>query len=85
MVQRREVPEEVPEVPLSLDGAGEAGLLDVLRQALGVSSNAEARRLVAQGAVRVDGELVKDAALRLPAGSYLIRAGRRRYARVLLA
>ena len=44
---------------------------------------AEARRLVAQGAVQVDGERVSDAALRLPAGGpYLVKAGKRKFARI---
>jgi len=85
VVQAGELPDEVPEVLLPLPEAGEAGLLDVLRQALGVSSNAEGRRLVAQGAVRLEGKVVKDAALRLPPGTHLLRAGKRRLARVTIS
>jgi tyrosyl-tRNA synthetase len=82
VVQRRETPDEIPEVEVA--GAdGGAGLLDVLRAQLGVASNSEARRLVAQGAVQVDGERVEDPARRLaPGGAYLVRAGKRRFARV---
>jgi len=82
VVQRGETPEAIPEVSVAGGGDG-AGLLDVLREALGVSSNSEARRLVAQGAVLLDGERVRDAGLRLPRGGpYLLRAGKRRFARV---
>jgi tyrosyl-tRNA synthetase len=82
VVQRGETPEEVPEVAVAGGDEG-AGLLDVLREALGVASNSEARRLVAQGAVQLDGERVRDASVRLPAGGpYLVRAGKRRFARV---
>jgi tyrosyl-tRNA synthetase len=82
VVQRRETPDEVPEVEVAA-GDGGAGLLDVLRSALGVASNSEARRLVAQGAVQVEGQRVEDPALRLePGGPYLVRAGKRRFARV---
>jgi tyrosyl-tRNA synthetase len=81
VIQRKEEPEEVPEVERTADDDGRAGLLDVLRSALGVVSNSEARRLVAQGAVRVEGEVVKDAATRLGPGSHRIRVGRR-HARV---
>jgi len=85
-VRRGEPPEELPEVEIALaDGAAAAGLLDVMRRALGLASNAEARRLVQQGAVRLDGEPVRDPALRLPPGRYLLRAGKRRYARVRIA
>ena len=86
VVQNREVPEEIREVSLPLGPQGDAGLLDVLRQACPgeIRSNGEARRLVAQRAVRLDGELVTDAASRMRAGSVLLRAGKRRYARVEL-
>ena len=48
-----------------------------------VVSNREARRMVAQGAVALDGERVSDAALRLPTGGpYLIKVGKRRFVRV---
>ncbi len=82
VVQNREVPDEVPEVSVPLGPAGEAGLLEVLRQAFGLKSNGEARRLVTQRAVYMDEELVTDPASRLQAGSFLLRAGKHRYARV---
>jgi len=85
VVQRGETPDDVPEVSVAA-GAEGAGLLDLLRQQLGVASNAEARRLVAQGAVQVDGQRVEDPTLRLaPGGPYLVRAGKRRFARVRVA
>jgi tyrosyl-tRNA synthetase len=85
VVQRGEVPEEVPELAMPLPEGGSAGLLDVLRTGLGIRSNAEGRRLVGQGAVQIDGERVEASALRLEAGTYLIRAGKRRFARVSLS
>ena len=47
-------------------------------------SRGEARRLVGQKAVQVDGEPVLDAELYLGAGSYLVKVGKRRFARVEL-
>jgi tyrosyl-tRNA synthetase len=82
VVQEREVPEDLPEIRVTPQNDGRAGLLDVMREALGVPSNAEARRLVLQGAVDLDGRRVDDPGLRLEAGTYLLRAGRRRFARV---
>ena len=84
VVQRGETPEDLPEVEVSLAGASDAGLLDVMREALGLASNGEARRLVAGGAVRIDDERIDDPKARLGPGEYLIRAGKRRYARVRL-
>lgn len=81
--QRREVPEDVPVLELP---AGEAQLLPKLLVAAGLAaSNAEARRLIAQGGVKVDGGVVSDPFLTLPcpAGStLLVQVGKRRFARL---
>jgi tyrosyl-tRNA synthetase len=82
VVQLRELPEEIPVVHVASREGASVGLLDVMRAALAVPSNAEARRLIAQGAVELDGVRVSDPTLRLAAGTHLIRAGRRRVARV---
>lgn len=84
VVQQRQVPEDLPVVRVALEGGRPAGLLDVMRNALALVSNAEARRLIAQGAVEIDGARVSDPALRLSTGTYVIRVGRRRIARVEL-
>ena len=88
VVQGRGAPESLPEQPFSLDGALQIGLIDlVTRPELGSSalaSKSEFRRLVAQGAVQVDEKAVSDPLLQLHAGSYLIRLGKRKFARVLL-
>jgi len=82
VVQEGRAPSDVPEVELARDCGEDVGLLDALRAAFGVASNSEARRLVAQGAVRIDGTPERDAGRRLAPGSYLLQAGRRRYARI---
>jgi tyrosyl-tRNA synthetase len=82
VVQLRELPEEIPVVHVASREGASVGLLDVMRAALAVPSNAEARRLIAQGAVELDGVRVSDPTLRLAGGTHLIRAGRRRVARV---
>ena len=84
VIQRGQVPDEVPDVDVALDGAPDAGLLDVMRQALGLASNGEARRLVTGGGVRLDDTRVEDPTLRLGPGEYLLRAGKRRFARLRL-
>jgi tyrosyl-tRNA synthetase len=82
VVREGGLPDEIPSCRVTLGETGFAGLLDVMRSALAVPSNAEARRLVSQGAVEVDGERVSDAALRLGEGTYVVRVGRRRVARI---
>ncbi len=77
--QRHEVPDEMPEVHLE---SGEIGVLDLLRLAFG-GSNSEARRLVAQGAVAIDEAKIEDDKARLSLiDGAVLRAGKRKWARV---
>jgi tyrosyl-tRNA synthetase len=81
--QRREIPSEIPEV--RWQGDGETVWLARLIAAAGLAkSNSDARRLVSQGGVRLDGEPVKDPQLEVPCrGSVLLEVGKRRIARVV--
>ncbi len=76
------VPENMPEV--TLPGAP-LGVLKVLREAGLVASGAEAQRNVEQGGVKIDSVKVEDKGLQLPAGTYVIQVGKRKFARVTLA
>jgi tyrosyl-tRNA synthetase len=85
VIQRRQVPEDLPETTVALGAEGRLGLLELLRRLGFTRSLGEARRLVVQGAVQVDGEVVADPGLELAgAGTRLIRVGKRRFARVRL-
>jgi tyrosyl-tRNA synthetase len=84
VIKRKEVPDDVPETELSVGPDGVSGLLEILEAAGLVTSRSEARRLVTQRAVQLDGERVDDATLRLPPGSYLVKVGKRRFARITL-
>ena len=76
------VPDEIDDV--ALDGAPlSIGVL--LKQARLAPSSSEALRLVDGGGVRIDGAVVGDRALRLPAGTYVVQVGKRRFARVTLS
>ncbi len=81
--RRRELPRDVPSIDLP---AGEEGgavwIAHALRDAGLASSSSEAVRLIDQGAVRVDGEVVSDRDRRLARGEYLLQRGKRRFARV---
>ena len=82
--QRRETPEDVAEI--TLPASDEAPQLVRLLVSAGLSpSNSEARRLLQQGGVRLDGEVVGDtfATVAARAGSsYLVQVGKRRFARI---
>jgi len=96
--RRRELPDEVPVLRLSSlerargdgaggsDGSGMVHLPAVLAQAFGVSSS-EARRSIAQGGVRLDGEPIAADVLDLPAEQIrgrVLQMGKRRFVRVEL-
>lgn len=75
------IPEDVPEREL---GGAPLGIVDVLRQTGLVPSNSEAGRMLAQNGVRVDGSVVTDRGLTLPAGTYVVQVGKRKFVRVHL-
>lgn len=84
VVQRKELPEDIPEVALSMPGATVMKLVDVLVSAKLVPSKTEARRLVQQGAVSIDRQRCEDPARLMSVGKYLIQVGKRRFAHVRL-
>lgn len=55
----------------------------ILQRAGLVSTTSEARRMISQGAVRIDGERVENVRLTIPTGeSHLYQVGKRRFAKV---
>ena len=85
---RRELPDEIPEVEFPLgDGVQPVVHLPLLLAAAFGVSTSEARRSLAQGGVRIDGEQVVDGALNVPAeqvNGKVLQLGKRRFARVTL-
>jgi tyrosyl-tRNA synthetase len=84
VITNKQVPDDVPETRVALGDGGARGLLEILEEVGLAGTRSEGRRLVAQHAVQIDGERVRDATLRLGPGSYLIKVGKRRFARVHL-
>jgi tyrosyl-tRNA synthetase len=76
------VPDEIAE--LSLSGAP-LGIGQLLKQANLASSSGEGNRLIDGGGVRVDSTVISDKALKLPAGTYVVQVGKRKFARVTLS
>ena len=86
VVQRRDLPDDMPEV--SLADVSDLPMNRLLAQTGLASSNAEARRLIGQGAVEVirnDGQRENVAAGETPElrSGDVVRAGRRRFVRVV--
>jgi tyrosyl-tRNA synthetase len=77
--QRREVPEDIPAFRIG----GEMWICELLKQLRFAASTSEARRLVGQGAVRVDRETVTDVNFRfVPGHHHVLEVGKRRVARI---
>jgi tyrosyl-tRNA synthetase len=80
---RHEVPSDIEETTIALDGR-EAHLPAVLADAFGITRS-EARRLIAQGGVRVDGEALPADRLDMPGSELdgaILQLGRRRFRRL---
>ncbi len=77
----RQAPTDVPDVTIEGDAVHIPALLV---DGLGVASRGEARRLIAQGGVSRDGERLTELDLRAEAlEGRILRAGKRRYARIV--
>ncbi len=83
---RHQAPEEVEEAEISsseISSSGEVHLPALLASHFGISRS-EGRRLIAQGGVRIDGEIVDPQRLEIPASELdgrVVQAGKRRYKR----
>lgn len=77
-----ELPEDIPEV--AWPGEEALPLAHLLREVGLAKSGGEARRLVEQGGVRLDGEVVREAMemVERPGGLLLVQVGKRRFVRV---
>jgi tyrosyl-tRNA synthetase len=79
------LPESMPEVVVQTNGAG-MPIAQLAKQAGIVESTSEALRLIAQKGLKVDGDVVGDKALVIPAGrTIVLQAGKRKFARVKVA
>ena len=76
------IPDDIPEI--SFDGAP-LGIGALLKQARLAPSTSEAMRLLEGGGVRIDGTVISDRALKVPAGTFVVQVGKRRFARVTLS
>jgi tyrosyl-tRNA synthetase len=77
--QRRQIPDDVPVFKLGQT----LWVCELMKQLHFASSTSEARRLLGQGAVRVDGSTVTDVNFRFVPGKHkILEVGRRRIARI---
>ncbi|MFL5395610.1 MAG: S4 domain-containing protein, partial [Myxococcales bacterium] len=73
----------IEERTVARDAGTDAVLLAKTMAQIGLaSSGSDARRLIAQGGVTVDGERAGDPNAKLSPGTYLLKVGKRKFARV---
>ena len=78
---RKELPDDIPEYQFK---GKESFLVQVLAEAKVTGSNGEGRRLISQGAVRVNDEVISDPNFTVQGGqTYIIKAGKRRFLRIV--
>ena len=75
------VPDVIDEVEVS---GAPLGISALLKNAGLAPSSSEANRLIEGNGVRVDSNVVTDKGLKLPAGTYVLQVGKRKFARVTL-
>lgn len=78
---RHEVPDDMPEISLP---ATALNAVELLRQCFGITGG-EAKRLIAQGAVSLDGEKIDDSQQQItPEDGLVVKAGKRRWAKIVI-
>ncbi len=87
LFRAKEVPEDIPEHPVPDEARREDGSISLpvyLEDANLVASRSEARRLIADGAVKINGEKVEGEFVKLDLDSVTtVQVGKRRFARVV--
>ena len=83
---QKEIPDDVPEFAPDPAQGSRVGLLALLTDAGLTSSNSDARRMVQQSAVTIDGEKVTDPTLEIDLDArapFVVKVGKRRFARIV--
>jgi tyrosyl-tRNA synthetase len=75
------VPDDILTVNLSV---APLGVCNLLKNAGLAASTSDAGRLIDGAGVRIDGTVISDKKLELPAGEYVVQVGKRKFARVVL-
>jgi tyrosyl-tRNA synthetase len=77
-----DLPDQMPCVRLSADEDGGIWIAHALKRAGLAKSTSEARRILEQGGIRVDGEPIVDPNCHLSIGTYVVQRGRRTFVRL---
>ena len=79
---KKDLPDEIPECSIALDN-GSINIVRLLTETKLVSSNGEARRMIDQGGVTIDGQRISEHTAEISIkGSVIVKVGKRRFVRV---
>ena len=84
MHRQRDVPEDLETCVLEAGGEGKLWIGHVLARSGLAQSTSEARRLINQGGVKLDGEVVENPECHVSPGSYVMQRGKRRFLRLVV-
>ncbi len=80
--QKKDIPTDIPEY--AIGDEGDVELVQLLTNASLCSSKSDARRMIQQGAVKVDGEAVNDIGYRLtPRNDMILKVGKRKFVKIV--
>ena len=79
---KKDLPDEIPEIIIATDN-GAISIIKLLTETKLVSSNGEARRMIEQGGVSVDGERIADDKAKIPIhDGTIVKVGKRKFVRI---
>lgn len=79
---KKEISDDIPEFTPETDN-GEARIVDLLTESELVNSNSEARRLIKQSGVKIDGKKVSDFNLNILVDKeFVLQVGKRKFVRI---
>jgi len=81
LFRKREIPEEIETVEITEEGQG-VWLPKILKESGIIKSTSEAVRLIKQGGIRVNDEQIINPDIKLTAGEYTVRIGKRRFIKI---
>ncbi|MCF7804933.1 MAG: tyrosine--tRNA ligase [Candidatus Marinimicrobia bacterium] len=82
--KKKEVPDDIPEFTPETDEDGKAWIVHLITGADLADSNSQARRLIKQGGVRIDGEQVEDFGLNIEiTDEFVLQVGKRRFVKIV--
>jgi tyrosyl-tRNA synthetase len=83
LFKQKEIPEDIQTVKVKDEGYG-VWLPKILKEHSVTKSTSESIRLIEQGAVRVNNEQIMNSDIKLKAGEYIVKVGKRRFIKIIV-